>query len=234
MQKYLIAILFLFLTFNAVAQYDIPMMEAASDTWRLQKMKNGESFIHPEAIAGNPYLNKDFKEGKLISKYNLKFPVLPLRYNIYTDNIEYKSPDNKIFALKDQNKIKAYEIGDTTFIYSSYYKNKSKIASGYFQVLVTGKVTGLIKYNVYLLEAQPERPYREAKPKRFSKIAKSFYVKVADGAAVPVTKEKEFLQLFPSQKNQLNQFIKKEKLHIQKQDDFVKLVNYYNSLVSKK
>jgi hypothetical protein len=203
-KKYFFLMLFVLIGLTTVAQTtDIPTLEAADNIWRTQEMKDGKLFINHTAIAGNPYLNKDFQDGRPISKYNLTFSVIPLRYNIYTDNIEYKSPDNKIFALKDQDKLKAYKIGDATFIYSPYYKSKDTLSSGYFQVLVTGKATGLVKYTVYLLEAQPERPYLPAKPERFSQVTKSFYIKMADGVVAPASKEKEILRLFPKYDSQL-------------------------------
>ncbi len=235
MQKYTFLLLFFFLAFHLAAQQDIPLMEAADNTWRLQEMKNGGSaFIAPKAIAGTPYLNKSFEKGKLVSKVNLKFPEIPLRYNVYTDKIEYKAPDGTIYALKDQNKIKTYTIGDTTFIFSPYYAKKNKIESGYFQVLNTGKVTALVRYKVFLLPATPERPYTPAKPERFSEITKDFYIKVGEEPARLVSNAKSFEQYFPGYKKQLNQFIKKEKLHLQKEADFKKLVAYCNTLLHDK
>ena len=231
MQKYIIALLFTFTVLQVAAQ-DIPLMEAVSDTWRYQEMKNGSSFIAPKAIQGNPYLDKEFEKGKLISSLNLEFPKVLLRYNVYTDKIEYKAPDGTIYALKDQNKIKSYTIGNKTFIYSPYYEKKNKIESGYFQVLVPGKITGLARYKVYLLPATEERPYTPAKPERFSEISKNYYVRTGNSPAEPVTGIKNFVRLFPKQKKQLNQFIQKEKIHLQKEADFIKLVRYCNSLAN--
>jgi hypothetical protein len=216
-------------TLKAFSQ-DTPLMEAVDDTWRFQELKNGKNFIAPAAIAGNPYLEKAFKKGELKSKENLQFPPMRMRYNVYTDNIECKTADGKIYALKDQFKISAYKIGDTTFIYSPYFEKKNKINSGYFQVLVPGKITGLIRYRVYLIPATPEKPYTPAKPQHFSEISKSFYIKTAHNPASPVSNTKSLIKLFPSYKKQLNSFIKKEKIHLQKQDDFAKVIRYLNTL----
>ncbi len=119
-KRYFFLIFLVLIGFTAFAQSDIPTVEPPNKTWRKLDMKYGIFYINSSVIAGNPYLNKTFQNGTLISKNDLIFPVIPMRYNIYTDNMEYKSPDNKVFALKDQNKIKAYKIGDTTFIYTPY------------------------------------------------------------------------------------------------------------------
>ncbi len=232
MQKYFFFLLFSLFTLHLVAQ-DIPLMEAVDDAWRYQEMKDGRAFVSPKAIAGNPYLEKSFKTGKIISKVHLEFPPLLLRYNVYTDNIEYKAPNGKIYALKDHNKVSAYQIGDTTFIYSPYYKKKNEIEAGFFQLLVPGKVAALVRYTVYLLPASPERPYQKAKPERFSDISKTFYVKIGDQPARAVNKAKEFVQLFPQYGKQLNKYIKQQKIRLQKKDDFMKLFKYYQSLAEK-
>lgn len=222
--------LFTLLGLTSVAQVVNPTLKTVKDNWTAYGFENGKPVLNQPAIAGTPYLNKDFQDGKPISKYNQEFPIIPLRYNIYTDNIEYRSPNNKVYALENHNKLKAYKIGDTTFIYTPYYRNKNKLSSGYFQVLVPGKTKGLIKYTVYLLQARPLRPYKPAEPERFSKKIKSFYVKVGGDAAVPASREKNILQLFPKQKSQLSRYIKKERIHIRKQAEFVKLINYINTI----
>ncbi len=53
-----------------------------------------------------------------------------------------------------------------------------------------------------------------------------------DNVAMPISGNRSLLKLFPKQKNLLNQYIKKEKLRIQKQPDFVKLIKYINTLTS--
>ena len=232
MQKYFFALLFSLMAFHALAQ-DIPLSEAVDDTWRNQELKEGKAFISPKAIAGTPYLEKTFKEGKLVGTEGMKFPPVPLRYNVYTDNIEYKANNGKIYALQGHNKIKAYQIGDTTFVYLPFFEKKDKISSGFFRELVPGHVNGLVRYNVFLLPAVPEKPYQKAKPERFSQITKTFYVRIGNAPAHAVNRTKEFLNLFPQQKKQLGQFVKKKKIHIQKEADFDELVRFCQTLFPK-
>ncbi len=230
-KKCLSVILFIFIGFNALAQNATNSLELANEISHDRETIRRDALFANTTVAGNPYLNRNFQDGRLIDKNGSKSPVIPLRYNIYSGYIEYKAPDNKVYTLKHKDsKIKNYVIHDTTFIYSSFHRTKNKIVSGYFQVLVPGKATGLIKYTVDLLEAQPTRPYKPAQPEHFSRMIYNFYVKTGNNAAVPVPRNKDFLQLFPKQKRRLSQYIKKEKIHIRKQVDFVKLVNYYNFL----
>ncbi len=232
MKKCFFLVLFILLGLTSIAQVVNPTLKTVNDNWLAHEFENAKPLTNYTTIAGTPFLNRNFQSGKPISKYNQTFPIIPLRYNIYTDNIEYKSPENKVYVLKDPNKIKAYKIGDSTFIYSPYYKNKNKLSFGYFQVLVPGKTKGLIKYTVYLLQAHPTQPYKPAEPERFSERIKSFYIKVGDKAAISASREKNILHLFPKQRSQLSHYIKKEKIHIRKQAEFVKLINYINTLTN--
>lgn len=214
----------------SVAQVVNPTLKTASENWLAHEFENAKPLSNRSNIAGTPYLNSRFQNGRPISNYNQTFPVIPLRYNIFTDKIEYKSPENKVYVLRDQSKIKVYKIGNSAFIYSPYYKSKNKLSSGYFQVLVDGKTKGLIKYTVYLLQGHPTQPYKPAEPERFSKKIISFYVKVGNEPAFPVSREKNILHLFPKQKSQLSKYIGKEKIHIRKQAEFAKLIKYINTL----
>jgi len=232
MKKFFFLMLFTLSGLISVAQVVNPTLKTVNDNWLAHEFENSKPLANRSNIAGTPYLNKTFQSGQPISRYDQTFPIIPLRYNIYTDNVEYKSPENKVYILRDQSKIKAYEIGDSTFIYSPYYKSKSKLSSGYFQVLVAGKTKGLIKYTIYLLQAHPTQPYKPAEPERFSKRIMSFYIKVGDKPAVSASREKNILQLYPKQKSQLSHYIKKEKIHIRKQAEFVKLIKYINTLTN--
>jgi hypothetical protein len=233
MKKYVMFFLVLLLAFQALAQDLSPILKTADETWRLEELKEGHSFISPRAIAGNPYLEKQFRTGKIMGNTTVQFPKIPLRYNVYTDQIEYRDKNGKIYALQGYDKVKAYRIGDTTFVYLPFYKKKGKTDSGYFQELDSGAcVSGYVRYSVYLLPAVPEKPYQPAKPERFSSITRTFYIKKDDQPAQAVNNTKAFLQQFPQQKKQLVRYIKSEKIHLQKQPDFLKLLRYTRSLLS--
>ena len=236
MKKYFVTAVFLLLAFPLLAQSGgIAPSEGISNTWLMNDVENNNIFKGYSSIAGNPYLNRNFRLGELISKNKVKFANAPMRYNIYTDNIEYKSPKNRIYTLKYPTEGEAYKIGDTTFIYSPYYQRNKKLSMSYFQVLAKGpKVMGLVRYSVYIQPFQQAKPYTPAKPPRFSSKNIYYYVKIADAPAREVPTKKSFLKLFPDQKEPLIHFIKKEHIGIQKQQDFIKLINYCNNLLGKK
>ena len=62
--------------------------------------------IQPPAsdIEGSPYLNEEFEIGDVIYGNEYKLNQIPLRYNIYNDDIEYKV-ENAIMAFANPHKI---------------------------------------------------------------------------------------------------------------------------------
>ncbi|WP_258100701.1 hypothetical protein [Marinoscillum pacificum] len=52
-----------------------------------------------EEISGDPYLNKEFTKGKVITNLDKEFVDLSIRYNIYEGSLELKKDDNRIIAL---------------------------------------------------------------------------------------------------------------------------------------
>lgn len=237
MKKYFATIVFLLFVFPLMAQSGgIPTSEGISNTWLMNDVENNKALSgNYSSVAGNPYLNRTFQEGELVSNNKVKFSKALMRYNVYTDNIEYKAPNNKVYTLKYPGPGEAYIIGDTVFVYSPYYQRSKKIAMSYFQVLEGGKAAlGLMRYSVYIQPYQQAKPFTPAQPPRFSGKITSYYVKLGDAPAKEILSKKSFLELFPKQKNQLARFIKKGHLSIKKPSDFAKIIRYYNDLVTKK
>ncbi len=237
MKKYFATVLFLLFVFPIMAQSGgIPASEGISNTWLMNDVENNKALSgNYSSVAGTPYLNSTFKEGELISNNKVKFSKALMRYNVYTDNIEYKAPDNKIYTLKYPGQGEAYIIGDTVFVYAPYYQRSKKIAMSYFQVLAGGKAAlGLIRYTVYIEPYQQAKPFTPAQPPHFFLNIISYYVKMGKAPAKEIISKKSFLQLFPKQKNQLERFIKQGHLSVKKSSDFAKIIRYYNNLAAKK
>jgi hypothetical protein len=232
MKRYLSTVLLLLLVLPVLAQSGgIAPNQGLNNQWVMNDVKNNQLMEGDRPVAGSPYLNKNFKPGELIGKNNKKIFSAPLRYNIYTDNIEYKSPKNKIYTLIHPNQDQVYKIGDTLFVYTPFYRSGDKLSDSYFQLMVNGKkVRGLVRFSIYIQPFEQAKPFTPEQPPRFSGVNTSYYVQIGNAPARVVTNNKSFLKLFPDNKNKISQFIKKEHIHIQKQADFAKLIQYCNTL----
>lgn len=205
------------------------LVRTPNDFFNLQR-GNGEapsSILTEDKVQGSPYLNKDFVLGDvIIDKY--KFAGVPLRYNIYNDDIEYQK-DNNILAIANPQEVKRIFIGDLAFVYNAYLLSNEK-AYGYFQLLNEGKANVLKKHEVSYQMPTAEQAYTPAAPPRFIDLPDKLFVKIGNNPAQKYTNTKKLLVIFGDKKAEMEKYLKKENLNIKKEEDLVKLILFYNSL----
>lgn len=199
--------------------------------WRLQQGDvSSKTVLSYNEIQGTPYLSSAFQSGKIFNGKNKLYGTYTLRYNVYTENFEFRKSCNRILTLNNPAMVWKITLANhTTFIYAPYIEKKH-LESGFFQLMNSGKALGLIRYRVGFMPAKPPGAYQEAKPARFSPITKKLYVRFSHRPAVRIDKNSSFVKALPDNKIKVVRFIKKNRIHVTKEKDLLKLLNYYNSL----
>lgn len=200
-----------------------------NDFYNSQRAK-GEgpsSFLTEEQVEGSPYLSKEFMNGDIIID-NFKFVGIPLRYNIYNDDIEFQK-DDQILAIANPHEVRRIFIGDMAFIYSAYILSKEQ-TYGYFQLLSDGKAKVLKKYEISYQMPKAEQAYRPEEPAKFIPVPCKLYVTFGNDPALKFTNAKKLMKLFGDKKSEVEKFLKTEKLNLKNEEDLVSLLTYYNSL----
>ena len=106
---------------------------------------------------GSPYDNNIFVKGDIYYDINQRFPDIPMRYNIFNDEMEFKMEGQEtIYAIQPDKKIQKIIIPEDTFVVAEYQK-KGKITPGFFKVLAIGEIDLLAKYQVDFKEEQPAK-----------------------------------------------------------------------------
>jgi len=226
------SILFLVLVPLGLFGQTIGDQQAKDDFWRIQQRNNNGPLIELSysSIEGTPYVNSSFQTGQIFTKENNLYGSFPLRYNVYTDNFEFRQSNQKVLELNAPGMIGKIKLDDTTFIYAPYAV-KDGWRNGFFQLINSGKAEALIRYRVDFMKATPVGAYQDAQPARFSSIEKEFYVRFGkDHPAVKIFKNSDFIKALPDKKAEIIKFMKKERIRAAKENDLLKLVNYYNSL----
>ena len=180
-------------------------------------------------ISGSPYLNKDYQRGYVLTKKFVRYVNVPLRYNIYNDDIEFENAEGKAMAIEFPGNIKEVRIGKAIFVHRLYVTDKS-LHTGYFQLMNRGKAEGLIRYRVEFIEAKPAAPYKDPQPPKFERIPAVFYVSLGKKPAVTVNKTKDLIVLLGDHKKELQAFAKEKKIKIRRENDLKQILLYYNSL----
>jgi hypothetical protein len=181
-------------------------------------------------IKGSPYENDEFVPGDVITKDRKQYAGIPLRYNIYSDQVEFKNQEGGIYEVSKPQAIDSIYIGTSTYIYHNFTTGP-KTKYGFFKVIAFGTPMLLLKMNVILNRAEPATTYKDAIPATFERTANDFYLILQQGEAVKFSGKKEFLEMLGSFQPEMEQFIKKNKIRFYKQGDLISTMKYFYSLV---
>ena len=179
---------------------------------------------------GSPYLNDDYMSSEIYCNNQSKYLEVALRYNVFTDEMEFKHIDSgKIFTFKPNNSFYMIIIAEDTFIVSSYEKEKNTLL-GFFKLVAMGKATLLTKYEMEFEEAHAATTHSVETDAKFKKAKDTYYLKMEDGPAVKIGSAKKLIECFGNHKNELSSYIKNEKISTKKENELKQLVDYSNSL----
>lgn len=200
------------------------------DLYRQQKLieEGGNNVLTESEIEGSPYLNKDFENGTIYTIGKTKFTEIPLRFNIYNDVIEFKT-DDKIYTFTAPELVERIEFGGKTFIYAPYSILK-KTKKGYFIVLETGTASLWMKPEIFFKNATQPAAYKDAEPAKFQRKPDTYFIKVGNEQAKLVSNKNDLTEILSDKKQEVEGFLKKNKVKTNNPEDLLKLIRFYNSL----
>lgn len=229
MKKALFLILVIFtMTDSLDAQ---TMLNGLMDNFRFNKITEGtysRNNLKLSDIQGTPYLDEEFIPGKITIGDGVIYTDIPLRYNGYSDELEFQKGVDS-YIIDPKTIVKRAEFGGLVFGCMEYYGGK-KIQNGFFEILAVGKATLLVKYKVKFLEKEAVKAFVEPKPARFDTPVKDYYLAIDGTPANFISGKKGLLELFGTHKSEMESFISKNRLSIKKDDDLTKIVVHFNGL----
>ena len=228
--KNILLFLFLLLSGSIAAQSNYEVMNSVS-FFKNTKLIKGElkTELTTEDIEGSPYLNDEFIEGNVYTTSKTMFPDIPLRFNIYNHEIEFKSPEGKISAIDTPEIVDKIEFGEYLFVYIPY-RDAKKIKRSFMLLLRDGNAKLLARPRVDFRDAVPPGAYKEAKPAKFINQSTNYYIRIGSDAAQLIENKKDLVAAFPNHQEEITSFIKKNKTNHRKEDKLKALVDFYNTL----
>src|SRR5690606_7570311 len=166
--------------------------------------------------------------GSVFTTSKTQFVGVPLRYNIYNDQIEFLLGEGPIQALAAPETVEMVQSGDFMFEYIPY-TNAKKIKRGSFIVEEKGNATLYSKPQVGFENGTEPAAYQDAGPARFLKRPDEYYIRVGKEAAVLIAKKRDIEEAFPDHKNEVSDFIRKNKVKPNNIESLKELVKFYNS-----
>ena len=214
--------------FNAYSQVEVMGTQSMLEKLRLEESIKGIQNMSYSDIEGNPFLFKDFERGYVVMKGGERYDVL-LRYDKYAEEVQFKAGD-MVYAVSNQDEIERVNIGGVEFIHSLY---KMSIGSGnikesYFEVLADGKYVLLAKKNIRVKDPEPPKLYTEAKPAEFIIQEDSYFIKSGTADALRIKTKNDLKAYFDGREEGVLQFVKRQKLNVNKKEDLVQVIKYVN------
>lgn len=174
-------------------------------------------------IDGSPYLDNEFRVGSVITRDSVQYAGLELRYNIYNDVIEFRKNDLDI-ELNENFPMLYAVVGNDVFV-------KTSNSSGYFQVVQTGKAFLVKKLKVKFVDQKEASGYQTAKRPSFKQLNPDYYIEMElGGEALQIEKNEDLLRIFSDAKDNIETYLKKEKIKANRESDLIKVLNYYSEI----
>ncbi|NER14440.1 hypothetical protein GWK08_13380 [Leptobacterium flavescens] len=179
-----------------------------------------------DGALGSPYISENF----IPAKVNAFNEIYSVRYNGAVDAMEFKSSDDKILVL---DKLSEYTISFATADKKTYQTVTFDSGKRGFAVLLWNdedSKSGLyLKERVEFIPRQPAvSSYSKDQPAKYKRVKDVFFFKGTNGVLKEIsTKKKKFYALFEGKEKEVQQFVKKNKLKISKQQDLVKIISFY-------
>lgn len=187
-----------------------------------------------DGYTGTPYGNPIFLLGSIYEKNQVIASNYALRYVAITDEIEVKETlyveDKDIQALAKSPDLYVKIMND---MYVYVLENEVIASPGYFNVLFVGD-----NYNLYKKVLKKYYPAKKAQTSFEQDVLASFvdkpiyYLVTQNGKFIEFgsSKNKKF-QAFEGKESEMKKYVNKAKLDINNEDDLIKIVQYYDTIV---
>jgi hypothetical protein len=223
----LFAILFHFSSNPLQAQLSIVHRDLGINEVVGQINKNNLGLAEISNISGSQYLNENFENSDIFYDREFKISKVPVRYNIYNDQFEFKN-NNTILNFANPEKIDSIVTGAEIFIYVR--KNKYNKVQGFAKVWNEQYPSVLTKMKVEFFNKEKPQAFAEAKPDRFERSMDRHYLIKSKDEIEIIKSVKKLIISLEKHTSELSDFAKKEKISSGDPEELAKLLDYYNGL----
>ncbi|MGD9931285.1 MAG: hypothetical protein AB7U05_14790 [Mangrovibacterium sp.] len=193
----------------------------------IRSLSHGSHHFTYDDIKGSPYLHDDFAPSRILSQDSSLYSEVPLRYNIYSDNIEFTNRNGEVMEILDPDRYQLFMVGEESFMHLSFADGNT-IEKGYFQVLVSGPNQLLKRYRISYRPAEPAKPFKDPEPPKFVHMQPDLYISVNGQPAEKITNTRKAFDLLQPVKPEIADWVKNEKLNLKKEEDLIQLIQYSN------
>lgn len=186
-------------------------------------------------VEGSPYYSSDYCNANIISSDGRFFNNVKSKINLQNNTLVYLSVnDEEMIASLDLLRIEF--IGsclknDKPIIFKSGFPNIDlQTSRTLYQQLDSGNFILLKSYNVLISKAQ-SNGLNPTAPNLIYQKSETFYAFKKESGIIKLSRNiEDILNLLKDKRSQLEIFISSNKLKPKKEDDLIKIFNYYNQI----
>lgn len=213
--------LFLILFFSVAAKAQLEI-QPFGDVKRTPLM-----VIKHTDVEGSPYFYNFWVKGKVTLKNGKSYSNDSLKFDLVDDKLIFKNDDGTLMYFAEP--VGAFDLLDKDSKVL-HFKNGLPASNGlnaesYFQIIYDGKIPLFKRTGKFITES---KQYNSASTiKSFNTIFN--YYTLQNEALIKVSlNKKTIVALFGIKEEQLNDYLKQEKIDLKKDDDLNKLFTYFN------
>ncbi|KOS07690.1 hypothetical protein AM493_17795 [Flavobacterium akiainvivens] len=175
-----------------------------------------------------------YQENYMPAKIEGTDEIVLLRYNAYLDQFEINNQQEQTQGViaKEADKDITFSGGDT-FAYVQYKDDKGQQVNGYLEVINNGPKVKIFKsQKIYLQPGKPSRnSYQSAKAPVLKQADAELFIQLPNSTqAVPFDGKKDLAKVVGKEKEVLD-YIKQNKLDVEKDTDLQKLATYVETII---
>lgn len=180
-------------------------------------------------VTGTVFLFEDWLKGSVEQVTKISYKDVDLKYNNYTDELFFKNPkDGAMLSFVSPVTAFSLNINGRIDMYRNGFPEIDNFnAKSYYQVVFDGGIKLLFKNYKTLIQI---KPYNSTITEK--KFVDNFaYYVFKDNVMIKFKPSKnDFLQILSSKSNEIDAFIKKEKINFKDNQDLAKVFVYYSTL----
>lgn len=180
----------------------------------------------PPEVDGSPYYQDDWQPGAIYNNDNTYTELTQLKYNVYIDELVFLHEGTQ-YIVPRKLKIERFTLGEEEFI-GAYDGERYS----FFKVYEPGKPAMLLKnYKCIVEKGEPSKGYIPATKDEFIVKEKIYVYKPGlDAMEILPRRGQEILPYLQDKRDELETYIKRNRLKMRKLEDLVEIVRYYDSL----
>ncbi len=229
MRTLIISVLLLITGSLAVSQtIVINNVQTLFDQFALERNREDALGINRyEKIDGSPFLFDEFFKGEVVINDTIRFENIPLRYNIFTDRIEFLDANNRVLEVNTANHRFSFSFKNRTFKIVQYnYLNR--IQKGLLELLVEGNTRLYRKYIVEVKIGSPPMGYQAATRDRFIRKNNEFIIAAGDNVPILVTSRRKLVKQLQAENPAVSQYLKNNRVNLNSAQSMIDLVEFVN------